>query len=560
MFEYLIALVGLYFGWSLVCLEINHRRASSMGIPLVRVPVDPLNILFQVFEPHLWKILDLFPSVMMPNFARYMRRGWFFLDKADSHLRYGPIFACVTPRGIHVQVCDSEAIHDMFSRRFDFVRPSENYKLLEVYGPCISTASPTEWPRHRKILAAPFNESVMKFVWSESLEQTKQMNALWVSSKNSTNGIQSVAKDTRTLSLNVLAATGFRRSFSFRSSSDGETDTDAASSYREALSTVLDNAILLMLIPPRYLLLPIFPKSLQRIGRAAAEFKNHMERMLEEETTALKQGKKGAGSLMTSFVKAMNTYEAQHEGPKLSQGLSAEEIFGNIFVINFAGHDTTANTLAFSMVLLATEPEVQEWVAEEVRKVIMENDDWEYGRLFPQLVRCRAILFETLRLFPPILSLPKRTSSKPQRLQIGDRSILIPANTSTSPSLIAVHTHPQYWPDPLKWNPSRWIITDSNAASSGSHHESLITPLRDTYFPWSDGPQNCPGLKFSQVEFVAVLASLMCHHLLTIVREDGETKKQARERAVKVINDCDMQLLLRMRDADRVRLRCERRS
>lgn len=132
MLEYFVAVVGLYLGYSFVCLELNYRRASAMGIPLVRVPVDPLNIPFQVLEPHLFKLLDLLPPDALPTFVRYLRRGWFFIDKADSHLRYGPIFACFTPRGIHVQVCDSEAIHDIFSRRLDFIRPSENYSEARI--------------------------------------------------------------------------------------------------------------------------------------------------------------------------------------------------------------------------------------------------------------------------------------------------------------------------------------------------------------------------------------------------------------------------------------------
>lgn len=88
--------------------------------------------------------------------------------------------------------------------------------------------------------------------------------------------------------------------------------------------------------------------------------------------------------------------------------------------------------------------------------------------------------------------------------------------------------------------------------------ETLITPSRDTYFPWSDGPHNCPGVKFSQVEFVAVLAFIIRQHQLTIMQEDGETEEEARMRVQKVVNDCDMQLLLRMRDADKAKLKCER--
>ncbi|KAF1995035.1 cytochrome P450 [Amniculicola lignicola CBS 123094] len=529
MLEYFITVVALYLGYSLVCLELNYRRASAIGIPLVRVPIDPLNILFQVLEPHLFKLLDLIPSNILPTFVPYMRRGWFFMDKADSHLRYGPIFACVTPRGVHIQVCDSEAIHDIFSRRLDFIRPTQNYKLLEVYGPCISTANLENWPRHRRVLAAPFNESIMKFVWRESLSQTKQMLTAWTAPGRLAEGIPSVSKDTRTLSLNVLAATGFRRSFSFRSESSDHVEPDTASSYRDALSLVLDNAILLMLIPRRYLNLGFMPTSFRRVGKAADEFKHQMERMLDDEMAALTKGRSGAGGLMTSLVKASTTHDTNNGDSKGHKGLSVEEIFGNIFVINFAGHDTTANTLAFAVFLLATAPGVQNWIGAELLTIGDDEDNWDYDRLFPKLIRCRA----------------------PQTLVIENRSIVIPANTSTSPSIIAVHTNPRYWPDPLKWNPQRWVMT------SEVGQESLLLPPRDTFFPWSDGGQNCPGMKFSQVEFVAVLALLMRQHRFRIVKNREETEEQSKERVRGVINDCDMQLLLRMRDSDRVRLRCE---
>ncbi|KAJ8071711.1 hypothetical protein OCU04_002027 [Sclerotinia nivalis] len=131
------------------------------------------------------------------------------------------------------------------------------YTLLEVYGPCISTASWTDWPRHRKVLATPFNENIMKFVWQESLKQAREMLEIWTQSSNAQE--ISTAKDTRTLSLNVLAATGFRKSYQFRGS--GQAGNDEAGSYRDALQTVLDNVILIMIIPFRYLKLQFMPKS-----------------------------------------------------------------------------------------------------------------------------------------------------------------------------------------------------------------------------------------------------------------------------------------------------------
>ena len=249
----------------------------------------------------------------------------------------------------------------------------------------------------------------MKFVWHESLRQASEMLQSWTGSAEPSR--TSVAKDTRTLSLNVLAATGFLRSYTFRSSTLPE--SDEPQTYRDALQTVLDNSITLMLIPPRLLLLPIMPKAWARVGKAAADFKQYMINMLDEENSLLSRGEPGTGSLMTSFVRALDIHQKEEAtvkgkaGTSPPKGLTVEEIFGNIFVINFAGHDTTANTLAFSMLPLAANPEVQNWVAEELQEVTKDDDskDWDYGDLFPKLKRCRAVLVSTNGPVPKVLRL-----------------------------------------------------------------------------------------------------------------------------------------------------------
>jgi hypothetical protein len=74
--------------------------------------------------------------------------------------------------------------------------------------------------------------------------------------------------------------------------------------------------------------------------------------------------------------------------------LSVDEILGNIFVFNFAGHDTTAISLAYSVLLLVDHPEVQDWVAEELMFYLDADRGgiWRYETVFPKLKRCLAIL------------------------------------------------------------------------------------------------------------------------------------------------------------------------
>ena len=122
----LICLAFAYLLWSLVAMELNYRRAASMGLPLVRLPVDPQNTFWLVTESIFWRVLDTFP-VDWGTFRRYSRRGWQFHDKAESHLHYGPVWAVVTPRDVYVYVADPSAINDIFQRRGDFLRPSKLY-------------------------------------------------------------------------------------------------------------------------------------------------------------------------------------------------------------------------------------------------------------------------------------------------------------------------------------------------------------------------------------------------------------------------------------------------
>ena len=140
-------------------MEINYRRASSMGIPLIRLPVDPMNIAWLILEPPLWRLLDRFP-IEWGTFGRYSRRGWHFHDKAKSHLQYGPVWALVTPCDIYVYVADPEAIHDVFARRGDFLRPSKMYS--KFFG------SPSFWID----LICP--QSYLKYTDRVSLQQVGQ--------------------------------------------------------------------------------------------------------------------------------------------------------------------------------------------------------------------------------------------------------------------------------------------------------------------------------------------------------------------------------------------------
>jgi len=123
------------------------------------------------------------------------------------------------------------------------------------------------------------------------------------------------------------------------------------------------------------------------------------------------------------------------------------------------------------------------------------------------------------------------------------------------PDLQAQHTHPRHWgSDSLEWLPQRWITSSENIES-----ETLFQPPKGTFFAWSEGLRSCPGKKFAQVEFVAVMVGLFRSNIAQPVPHPGESVVGARRRVLEVVKDSNVELLLRMRRPESVTVRFQER-
>ena len=186
-------------------------------------------------------------------------------------------------------------------------------------------------------------------------------------------GTRETVADTATLALHVLTSVGFGLSYPFhhglRDLPDGHSMT-----YRDALSLCLRNIITF----------------------ATQEFQKYMEEMLTHERNMAAKREQGTGNLMGSLVRASEQAQKSSDvNDSTHLGLTDEEIFGNIFAFNLAGHETTANTLAASLVLLAANSECQDWLIQEVHHVLGNSSslgDWKYDESFPRLQRCLAVM------------------------------------------------------------------------------------------------------------------------------------------------------------------------
>ncbi|RYO98464.1 hypothetical protein DL766_004337 [Monosporascus sp. MC13-8B] len=316
-----------------------------------------------------------------------------------------------------------------------------------------------------------------------------------------------------------------------------------------------------MALGTKFLSKPWLPSKLRMVHAACISFHKYMTDLFEEEKDSVHSSNDNTPrdrNLMTALIQASES-EKEHIGTSTG-GLTETEIYGNMFVFNFAGHDTTAHTLTFVVMFLAANPMVQEWLSKELRYVFGQRspgDGWDYHADFPRLKRCLAVLMETIRLYTPV-PVAKWTGPQAQTLRISEKTIGIPPNTMVIPSYAAMHTHPKYWgPDPLTWRPSRWIKSRDPSSESllALDNEELVTPQRGTFFPWSEGERSCPGKKFSQVEFVATLAVLFRDWKVDPVASKHESIDDARKRVfVQIETDSAQVLLLQMLHPERVPL------
>lgn len=216
-------------------------------------------------------------------------------------------------------------------------------------------------------------------VWTEALRQSHQMLDQWLACGKE--GTNTIADGSRQFALNGLMRASFGKAYDFQlpspfqnPGSTNPTNTTALTpsksgefmDYRESLRLILQYCILIVALGPRFLEQwgGLFSRKLTLLGRATTSFRYSLDKLYEECKTGGDDIELCA-NLMEHLVRASADDKI----------LTKEEVRGNMFIYAFAGHDTMAHGLAFTLVLLAAHPEVQHWMHEELRSVLPEDRD-----------------------------------------------------------------------------------------------------------------------------------------------------------------------------------------
>lgn len=333
-----------------------------------------------------------------------------------------------------------------------------------VLGEGLLTVEGDAHRRHRRMLQSAFHPDRIRGYAEVMVDQAAATTELWT-------GDSTV--DVHAEMVRVTLATAGRTLLGTRV--DGDVTT-----VERAVGDLL-SAYRLAFLPFGWRLqsLPVGPARRLRHGRA--DLHALVDRMIAERRAS----DHDAGDLLSALVLA-------DDGERLSD----DEIRDQAVTLLLAGHETTANALAFALYLLAHNPEVDARVSAEVDEVLA-------GRLpgpddVDRLPTCRAVVAESLRLYPPSWAMGRQAI---EDHPVGDR--VVPAGDLVVLPQWVVHRDPRWWSRPDRCDPDRWSDADARDRP------------RWAFFPFGAGSRMCIGEGFAWTETVLALATIVGRWRLT---------------------------------------------
>ncbi|CAK1586636.1 unnamed protein product [Parnassius mnemosyne] len=171
--------------------------------------------------------------------------------------------------------------------------------------------------------------------------------------------------------------------------------------------------------------------------------------------------------------------------------LTEEHIKAEIDTIILAGQETIATAINYIFLMLGCKPDVQQKLYKEIKEIFGESKRPVLKEDLSRLRYCEAIIYETLRLFPPV----------PGVLRQADRDIKLKSCTVPKGATCCIsfwgsgHSKHIWGSDALQYKPERWL--DPNVASMGA--TSLLT--------FSTGKRACIGKRYA----VTLMKTVLVH-------------------------------------------------
>lgn len=399
------------------------------------------------------------------NLAQFIEGRLRFLE--ENFERYGDVFKIrLGPKPILV-VSHPDAVEEVLvTKNRSFIKHFALKRTRRTLGRGLLTSEGEFWRRQRKLAQPAFNRDQIGRHAAMMVAYAGRMLESWRDGQ-----ARDVQDDMMRLTLEIAAKALFDADVSGESAGASA----AMDTVMKAFTARLGRIISL----PEWIPTPVNV----RLNRAVNALDAIVFRMIADR----RRTGEDRGDLLSLLLHATD-----EEG-----GMSDRQLRDEAMTLFMAGHETTANTLAWIWYLLAEHPEVEAKLHAELDSVLAGRpptlDD------LPRLPYVDQVVTETLRLFSTVWLLGREAI---EPVEVAGHKV--PKGWTVYMSQWIVHRDPRWYDDPLEYRPERWA-------------DGLMKRIpRYAYFPFGGGPRLCIGNNFALMETALLLATIASRYKLRL--------------------------------------------
>ncbi|MBO0849315.1 MAG: cytochrome P450 [Pseudonocardia sp.] len=369
------------------------------------------------------------------------------------------------------------AEHVLVSHQDRYVKAFTYRALRTFFGDGLLTSEGDTWRRHRRLVQPVFGRRHVQAFAPAMVAAANDRAATWANREPI-----DLAAEMRTLTMDIVGRVLF-----------GTSLTATAERVGRAVTRLQDSALVAALLPTALL-----PGGGSPRGRRAAislipglgAAANTLDDLVG---TVIEQRIAHPHDTPVDLLDLLIASTGGDESP-----LSAREIRDEVSTLVLAGHETTANTLAWTFTLLSRFPAARERLHAEVDEVLAGRDP--HADDVDRLGWTNAVIRETMRLYPPVWTI-ERDAAEADVVT----GVHIPAGSTVVISPYLLHRDREFWPNPEGFDPGRFLPGRADDRP------------RYSYLPFGGGRRICVGASFAQLEAALILASVASRYRLDLV-------------------------------------------
>ncbi|KAK1438008.1 hypothetical protein QVD17_03809 [Tagetes erecta] len=388
-------------------------------------------------------------------------------------------FTWMGPRPM-VHITEPRLIRQVLTNYNQFQKQRGGNPLARLLGKGLVDAEADEWVKHRKIINPAFHLEKLKYMLPAFHISCSELINKWEGLTKGNSCEVDVYPHLQTMTSDVISRTAFGSSY--------EEGRRIFELQVEQAKLVIEAALSMYIPGTRFL--PT--KRNRRMKEIDREVKSTIRKIINKRVSTM-EGVKSSKEDLLGLLLDSNEKEIKQQGNN-KFGLTIDEVIEECKLFYFAGQETTANLLVWTMIMLGQHVNWQDRARDEVLKVFGDRKPDIDG--LNHLKTINMILHEVLRLYPPGVALGRMIH---EETKIGN--VTLPSGSLLMLHLMLLHHDVDTWGDDVnEFNPERFAEGVSKATNGQA-----------SYFPFGGGPRICIGQAFAMLEAKLALVMILRH-------------------------------------------------